>query len=155
MTVAMHMHVTVLLSFSPSCPHQWVGEWQGDKTSEERWGRKDERCHSAQMLLQSESSPPLQSFTISCGCLREQTVDDEGNSRQNGFQSHTASFHCSCVIIVNFWNVNLTTTNEQAIDLPPGWVTHINKTFHLPKLNTINPIITAINSFFVVTLWWK
>lgn len=52
----------------------------------------DERCHSAQMLLLSESFPRFRVFTISCGWLREQTPDDEGNSRQSGIQSHTASF---------------------------------------------------------------
>lgn len=51
----------------------------------------DVTWHSAQMLLQSESFPRFGVFTISCGWLREQTPDDEGNSRQSGIQSPTAS----------------------------------------------------------------
>lgn len=50
-----HMHVTANPSFFPT------SEMVNDRGIKQLWegGEEDETCHSAQMLLQSESSPCL------------------------------------------------------------------------------------------------
>lgn len=84
----------MLLCFTISSPNVHTSESVNSRGIKQvRKGEEgDERCHSAQMLLQSESFPCFRVFTISCGWLREQTTDNVENSRQSGIQSHTASF---------------------------------------------------------------
>lgn len=88
----------MLLCFSLSSPIVHTSELVNDRgVKQVRKGEEgDERCHSAQMLLQSESFPQFRVFTVSCGWHHEQTPDDEGKRKQSGIQSHLPLFLFLC-----------------------------------------------------------
>lgn len=118
----------------------------------------DERCRSAQMLLQWESFARFRLFffTISCVWLREQTPDDEGNSQPSGIQSHTASSLVLVFIAALFRHhvqahiseAQTLTANERTIGLPLGRYAYTRNSIYI-TLNTITVVYFMFSVLFL------
>lgn len=145
--------------------HQRVCEWQRDKTSEERWGRRMKDAISTNVIAIWIFSP-LQSFHQSLLLPLWADYQWWGNSRQSGIQSHTASllFLCHCVHAgKHFWNTTPHPNNLWVYYKSAPEAIHIYKKFWLSKLSTITPMITKLLQSTVSllgcvklleTIWW-
>lgn len=123
----MHMHVTVLLFFVPNCPHQWVGEWHSDKTTEERWGRrmKDAIQHKCYCNLNLFPALEFSPFPVAGSVSRLLMMEETAGRVEFKVKLPPSLFLCHHVrATTHFWNAKPTTKNEHTIGLPLGWCTY-------------------------------